>query len=211
MSWLPSSNRRKTRRVTDEEHALWKSVNRDTVPLIAPSIVMHAEPIGEEKSAAKPRVKTAPRVSEVLRPSGRGDTGRTAFFPKPADVDIIGSTVPGLDRATARSLRKGERAPDARLDLHGMTLDRAHTALRAFILASQQRGHRCVLVITGKGEAYRHGREPSDGHVSGTLKRDVPRWLRLPPLGSAIVGIFEAHQRHGGAGALYVYLKRLRD
>jgi DNA-nicking Smr family endonuclease len=136
----------------------------------------------------------------------------TRFTPKPASIDALRDKTPGLDRNTARALRRGERSPDARIDLHGMTADRAHGALTNFILASRQRGHRCVLVITGKGRRYT---APSTSgfsmeHSEGVLRRDVPRWLREQPLAGAIVGVYKAHQKHGGDGALYVYLRKAR-
>jgi len=127
---------------------------------------------------------------------------------RPLSLNHAPSTKP-VPRITAKALRKGERAPDARVDLHGMTLDRAHAALTRFILTEQQRGTRCVLVITGKGGDYR-GRAAGFGDGRGALKQDVPRWLREPTLAGSVVGVFQAHRRHGGEGALYVYLRRPR-
>ncbi|MEM7270856.1 MAG: Smr/MutS family protein [Pseudomonadota bacterium] len=102
---------------------------------------------------------------------------------------------------------KGKRTPDARLDLHGMSAARAHAALKMFISDSRDRGCRCVLVITGKGSD-----EPAAfGEVKpGVLRRETPRWLSSPPLAQMIVTVAQAHPKHGGSGALYVYLKRKR-
>lgn len=105
----------------------------------------------------------------------------------------------------ARMIR-GRIAPEARLDLHGLTLAEAHPALVAFILRAHRDHRRLVLVITGKGRApdphlMRHG-------TGGILRQQVPQWLRLPPLGGVVLQSGEAHRRHGGAGALYVYLRR---
>jgi DNA-nicking Smr family endonuclease len=106
--------------------------------------------------------------------------------------------LPGLDKSTEERLRKGNRPIDARLDLHGMTQDAAHAALRQFVLAAAQRGDRCLLIITGKGGF--------DGQ--GILRREVPRWLeQLRPL---VLRAVPAQPRHGGAGALYLLLKRRR-
>ena len=85
-----------------------------------------------------------------------------------------------------------------------MTLERAHRALTRFIFDSRSIGLRCVLVVTGKG------RGPDGGRGEGVLRRDVPRWLRTHLFDDAVVNVFEAHPKHGGAGALYVYLKRRR-
>lgn len=102
-------------------------------------------------------------------------------------------------------LRKGVREPDARIDLHGMSAERAHRACLTFLSDAIARGCRVVLVITGKGRADRGG-----FRTCGVLKESLPGWLRASPLGGSIVGIYQAHQRHGGAGACYVYLKRRR-
>jgi DNA-nicking Smr family endonuclease len=106
-----------------------------------------------------------------------------------------------LDRRTAERLRRGQIALDGRLDLHGMTQAAAHDALHDFLLGASERGQRCVLVITGKGRA---------GEEAGVLRRQVPHWLNMQPLRGRIVAIAEAQPRHGGAGALYVLLKRKR-
>ena len=67
---------------------------------------------------------------------------------------------------------------------------------------------RHVLVITGKGK-----RGLDDGPIpqrQGVLRHQVPHWLRLPPLGAAVMQVTEAHLKHGGSGAYYVYLRRGR-
>jgi DNA-nicking Smr family endonuclease len=78
--------------------------------------------------------------------------------------------------------------------------------LLAFLHSAQARGGRVVLVITGKGA-------PTDDYTSerGVLRRQVPRWLRLPEFRSHVVGFEEAHLGHGGEGALYVRLRRGRE
>jgi DNA-nicking Smr family endonuclease len=116
----------------------------------------------------------------------------------------VGKVAPGLDRGTARRLARGRRAPEATLDLHGLTSDAAHRALTRFVAESWSLGRRCVLVVTGKG------RGEGGARGEGVLRRDAPRWLATAPLASMIVGVYEAHPRHGGAGALYVYLRKRR-
>ncbi len=91
-----------------------------------------------------------------------------------------------------------EREPiGGRIDLHGMTQDRARAALEAFLRRSHDDGARAVLVITGKGV-----------QGDGVLRRRTPEWLADPALRDVVAGISEAHRRHGGEGALYVALKR---
>ena len=88
------------------------------------------------------------------------------------------------------------------MDLHGLTQAEAHADLTGFILLSHQIGRRLVLVITGKGR--------SEGQA-GILRQQVPHWLSLPPLRPLVLQIAEAHQSHGGGGAIYVYLRKNRD
>jgi len=122
------------------------------------------------------------------------------------DAGPVGWREPGLDRRTSARLRKGAREPDARIDLHGMTAERAHMACLRFVGAGLARGDRVLLVVTGKG------RRDEYGHLTarGILRQSLPGWLHASPLGASIVGIYQAHAKHGGAGAFYVYLRRSR-
>ncbi|SDD61518.1 Smr domain-containing protein [Rhodospira trueperi] len=93
-------------------------------------------------------------------------------------------------------------ALDGRLDLHGMTRERAHQALTVFLHRAHERGARCVLVVTGKGT----GREGG-----GVLRRDVPLWLGQGGVRRIVLSTAPAQARDGGDGALYVLLRRRRD
>jgi len=120
-----------------------------------------------------------------------------------------------FDRNAGRRLRSGRIEIEARLDLHGMTQDEAHRALRSFLNGCQARGLRWVLVITGKGRSG-----PDDVDASGmfatqrgrgVLKRNVPRWLAEPDIRSLVVSYASAALHHGGEGALYIQLRMRRD
>ena len=113
----------------------------------------------------------------------------------------IGQTA-GVDRRTAERLRRGKLHIDARLDLHGYTQAAAHSALTAFVTDGAAQGHRCVLVVTGKGPV---------GQGGGVLRRQVPEWLNLPPCRGLVLAIAESQPQHGGSGALYVLLRRNRE
>ncbi len=104
-----------------------------------------------------------------------------------------------IDRATLTRLKKGRLPIDAKLDLHGMTAASAERNLRAFLRSSQAAGHRAVLVITGRGL------DP-EGLGRGVLKRAAPDWLAA--MSDLVSGFNEADRRHGGAGALYVRIRR---
>ena len=96
-----------------------------------------------------------------------------------------------------RLLDIGREPLTAVLDLHGLTQDAARGALNAFVERHFAAHHRAVMVITGKGSLG-----------DGVLRRRVPEWLAEPPLRDRVAGISEAHRRKGGAGALYIALKR---
>lgn len=113
-----------------------------------------------------------------------------------------------MDRKAFGKLKRGKLAPEARIDLHGMTVDRAHGALQGFIFRAHGQGKRLVLVITGKGK-----RSDEDGPMpvrQGVLRHNVPHWLSIPPLSGLVMQVTNAHNRHGGGGAYYVYLRRPR-
>jgi len=113
-----------------------------------------------------------------------------------------------MDHGTHRKMLRGKMKPEARIDLHGMTLAQAHPVLTRFIMDAHADGKRLVLVITGKGKDRD---DPGPIPIRrGVLKHQVPNWLHMPPMGRVVLDIREAHLRHGGSGAYYVYLRRAR-
>jgi DNA-nicking Smr family endonuclease len=125
--------------------------------------------------------------------------------PKPAPPRGHGDT-PGVDGRTAAKLKRGLMPIDGTLDLHGETRTRAQASLTRFIESRQAAGARCVLVITGKGLNQGGAGDWSPG----VLRQSVPEWLNAPPLADRVLGFSFAQPQHGGSGALYVLLKRLR-
>jgi DNA-nicking Smr family endonuclease len=99
-----------------------------------------------------------------------------------------------------KKLQQGKMVLEARIDLHGLSQLAAHQRLKHFIQKSRQEGLRTILVITGKGRAGR-----------GVLRENVPQWLSEPPLSEAIIAFGASRPQDGGAGALYVRLKRARE
>jgi DNA-nicking Smr family endonuclease len=168
------------RRLSADDVELWRRVARDIAPL--------------------PGRAPAPDRRHPAGPTG--DAGETpAVWTKPARIPIPAPPLDqfaGVDRATAERLKRGRRAIEARLDLHGMTQAEAHRALHGFVAGSRSAGRRCVLVITGHGRAS-----------GGILKSAVPRWLNEPEMRRHVLAIAPARPQHGGAGALYLLLRRL--
>jgi DNA-nicking Smr family endonuclease len=134
----------------------------------------------------KPAPLTPFRIGEAVRPpSGFRLTRAGVIAPDPIE--------PKRKRRISR-----ERDPiEARLDLHGLNAIAAEARLKAFVQQAFANDYRAVLVITGKGVAE-----------TGLLKRMAPEWLADPALSHIVAGLSPAHARHGGAGALYVALKR---
>jgi DNA-nicking Smr family endonuclease len=177
------------RRLSDEERVLWKGVTRSIAPLRKISVA-DADDAGlaAAPSPPKPRPRSAPPPAAPVAK------------PKPVTPPPLAP----LTRRTKKRIARGNHAIDGRLDLHGMTQAQAHDALFFFLRARQDRGAKLVLVITGKG-----ARGGDEGR--GVLKRMVPLWLKLPEFRSFIVGFENAAVGHGGEGALYVSLRRMRD
>ncbi len=189
------------RSLTPEEGRLWDEVTASARPLRAdtpaPSGAAPA-PLAPHPSPAIPAARRA-----ALRPPA---PAQPATPPDPHAA--LEHAHPHMDRRRFEKLRRGKLDPEARIDLHGMTTERAHAALGGFIRDAHARELRLVLVITGKGR-------PDDGGIGsrrhGILRHSLPHWLASPPLGGMILQVAAAHQRHGGAGAFYVYLRRRRE
>ncbi len=177
-----------------EEQALWQAV----ASTVTPNTRRHAKVAPPALTPAIPPIQPPPAPPQlpVFR-LGEKSPPKTA---RPAESPLR------MDAKTHARMTRGKLAPEARIDLHGMTLAEAHGELIHFILGAQENGLRLVLVITGKGKP---GRVDDHSHrQGGVLRQQVPHWLHLPPLGLAVQQVVEAHLRHGGSGAVYVYLRR---
>lgn len=187
----------KRRRLSDAEKALWDQVKARAKP-------MH--PARPAEKLPKPSPKQPEPQQPAIKPFRMGTTAMTPSetHARPSPIsDRLAAQPVEMDRKAFTRLKRGKLKPEGRIDLHGMTLDRAHPALRDFTIDAHAAGKRLVLVITGKGNA-----QAFEGR--GVLKRQVPHWLRSPPLAHLVMEVREAHIRHGGGGAYYVYLRRSR-
>lgn len=193
------------RGLTADEKALWSRIAATAVP-IHPKRKPDAE-FGAPPVDRMPR--PAPPIPDPIAPF------RMGAGPGAATTRIDLSPHPGralhdqplrMDHKTHRKMSQGKLAPDARIDLHGMTLNAAQPALTRFILNSGAQGLRLVLVITGKGRAG--GPDAPLPVRPGALRHNVPLWLHMGPLNQLVLQVRPAHRRHGGEGAYYVYLRR---
>ena len=205
---------RKSRGLLPDEEQLWHRVTKTAAPLHAqrrnlqmPGIDALALTI-PKPGPVKAAVKAAPPKLEPFH-IGQSLTGtKLRHDLVPALSEILANTPVKMDRKSFDRMSRGKLSPEARIDLHGMTLAQAHPALTHFIQTAHAHANRLVLVITGKGK-----RGDDTGPIPqrhGVLKHQVPQWLAMPPLGAMILQIAEAHLKHGGSGAYYVYLRRHR-
>jgi len=126
-------------------------------------------------------------------------TGRVEFDLQFTD-EYIRAQVTGLDPKIMARLRAGSFSTEAHLDLHGLNSDQAYGALLAFIRDSYLSDKRCLLLIPGRGK------NSADG--CGVLREKVQRWLTRDPFKRVVLAFCTALPKHGGAGALYVLLRK---
>ncbi|WP_442580832.1 Smr/MutS family protein [Mesorhizobium sp. ASY16-5R] len=169
--------------LTDEDRVLWSLVARSATPLKG------------RKHPATPEQKPlsmAEALSETMPEP-----------PKPAPAPVAARRSPlgqsALDRPTHDKIAAGRLPIEGRVDLHGLTQDQAYGLLLSFLGRAYSNGVRYVLVITGKG---------SSSGGDGVLRRAVPGWLATAPFRPLVSSHDHAARHHGGAGALYVRLRR---
>ncbi|MEO0633099.1 MAG: Smr/MutS family protein [Pseudomonadota bacterium] len=191
------------RHVRPDEEELWRKVAERTERLHPEPRLNPADFV--ETPAPKPRAVTK---FDALPPRQTRPEQATRIDLVPSITDQVRKTPVQMDKKAFNRLRQGKLKPEGKIDLHGMTLDRAHPALIRFVLSAQAQGKRLVLVVTGKGKDRDDG-----GPIpvrNGVLRHQVPQWLSLAPLSTAVLQVTPAHGRHGGGGAYYVYLRRNR-
>ncbi len=197
------SRRKGPRGLTPEEEALWQQIAARTDPL-------HPKKKKSAPAPAKPAATPRPQPPET--PTAPFTIGEGADMRPPGHdlasplASVLNEQPVRMDRKAHRKLTRGKLSPEARIDLHGMTLAAAHPALIRFISDSHSRGLRLVLVITGKGRT-RDDAGPIPVRP-GVLRHQVPQWLTSGAMRPLVLQVTAAHPRHGGAGAYYVYLGR---
>lgn len=176
------------RPLSPKERWLWERIARTVAPLPtanAPTPTPPPAPSAGPK-AARPSALSAPSKPSV----------KTATAPK----------LGGGDPRQARRISRGRRAIGATLDLHGLTQAQAKDRLYAFLEDAAAQQQRAVLVITGKGGPGTP--QPFTPAPRGILRRRFLEWVEEAPLRGLIASVQPAHQRHGGTGAFYVFLKK---
>jgi DNA-nicking Smr family endonuclease len=169
---------------------LFRAVMQDVKPLkrrtprtASPSV--SPSKLGLVKKAILKKLPIQHQVTPPLLPAAR------------SKQSFIGhGDIAGLDRRTGQRFKRGQLPVEARLDLHGLTQAEAHNELDGFLSRQYMMGKRCVIVVTGKG--------------GGVLRAAVPRWLNESPNREKVLAFEYSRQKDGGAGALYVLMKRRR-
>lgn len=191
------------RKLHKDELELWGKVAETAVP-------MHPKRRKPQEALrnAMPVVKRAGEPIAPFEMSTSAKEYRPAIDVLPDIRERVAKAPVQMDKKAHGRLKQGKLKPEAKIDLHGMTLDQAHPRLTAFIMKAYQTQKRLVLVVTGKGKLRDDG-----GPIPvrfGVLRHQVPQWLSTPPLAQLVLQVTEAHLRHGGGGAYYVYLRRQR-
>lgn len=145
-----------------------------------------------------PREAAAPAVGHPLQDFMDG----TVEFALEFTDEYLEGHVVGLDALTVGKLRAGQYSPEGHLDLHGMNALQAYEAMIGFMRAAYHKGMRTVLVIPGRGK------NSPDG--MGVLREKVQAWLTHDPFKRVVLAFCTAQPAHGGAGALYVLLRKYK-
>jgi DNA-nicking Smr family endonuclease len=188
------------RGLSPEDAAAWRRVTATVEPLKGKDRAQGkapppAETSREAQPAASAVVQPSPAPLAEQRPERSGE---------PRSL-----TRHGLDGSWERRLANARVAPDLTIDLHGLNLDQAHGRVLAELARAWATGARIVLVIAGKPRL----RQPHDPHDRGrgAIRATLLDWLAASEYAPRIAAVRPAHPRHGGAGALYVILRRSRS
>ena len=177
-----------TKGLTEKDLALWHAVTQRDEVLPGRMYL-----VAETKRS---------KLSQLTKVTGHE---KERLIARNAEMGVVGASQikggAGLDRRTAQKLKRGQIPIEARLDLHGMTQAEAQIALNEAVGRARALGKRCLLVITGKGTTR---------NQVGVLKKMVPRWLKDPVNQERVLAIQNARPQHGGAGAVYVLLRKQR-
>ncbi len=168
----------------ERDRALWAAVARSVTPLKgSPAMAATLTEVTLAPQPALPR-RTPPRpqTSAPMRPSP-----------------------PQLDGSWERRLARGLVEPDGALDLHGLRLDGAWERLDAAVDRMVAQGGRVLLVVAGRDRGAEVRTDPG---ARGRIRAKLPDWLASGQHASRILAVRPAHARHGGAGAVYVVLRR---
>lgn len=176
--------------VSEEDKELFREMMQSVKPLDKRT-PLSSQPI--------PKTIQRPRSKEPIKQSYTRFDLSNYYTDTVSAETILSHYKQSIPHRRVIQLKNGQIPYEARLDLHGLRPDAAQESLCHFIEQHRQLGHRCLLVIHGKGG--KHGESP-------ILKNHVNHWLQQLP---HVLAFHSAIPKDGGSGALYVLLKRERD
>jgi DNA-nicking Smr family endonuclease len=181
--------------VLDERELLARAMD-GVVPLPSEGRqrIAHAAPASEPRAPVSEEAEGLAALAELVA----GDVD----FDVTDTREYVEGVVSGLDPRVVRQLRRGDFAWQAHLDLHGLTTPEARAATERFLVESLRAGHRCVLVV--------HGRGHNSKDRTPVLKTKLVSWLARSALSRMVLAFTSARPHDGGAGAMYVLLRRDR-
>ncbi len=189
-----SQVRRDEPRPAEDEEALFLRAMQGVEPLPSSPKDSIVRPV-----AARPRPVEIDEEADALARLSDLVTGAVSFDISDT-TEYVEGIAKGLDRRLLARLRKGFFSVQDHIDLHGMTREEARKALIEKLVGARRRSLRCLLVITGRG-LHSEGKEP-------VLKTAVVEWLTGKKLGRHVLAFCSARPHDGGAGAVYVLLRR---
>lgn len=158
--------------------------------------------VGERIAIVPPTTRAVvSEDAEVLAQLSDLVSGQAPFELTETEEYVEGARL-GLDPRVVSRLRRGEFATQGHLDLHGLIQADAKAALTEFIIDSTRKGRRSVLVVHGRGLRSPGGRP--------VLKHAVAEWLSHGTIGGYVLAFTSARAYDGGAGAVWVLLRRER-
>ena len=184
-----------------QDFELWTRLKQTITPL-------HPGTGDDEPILAEAPAPTKPAIKAKPKPAAKSPPPKVAT-PKPLAAPVA-PPLTGLDRRTSQRLARGQIEVDARIDLHGESVETARVRLREFLNSARARGARTVLVITGKGTSdYARHTLHGTSHFhaperQGRLRRMATQWFHDAEFSHIISGYQPAHPKHGGGGAFYV-------
>ena len=183
------------RPLTAGEKALWQK------------FIESVEPLDQGRVKRIDSLPVAKRPRDISGPITAASFGGASAQTVPLRDQKPVPTRHGLDGGWDRRLAKGMVQPDVTVDLHGFTLSSAHGRLDGALELSIAAGHRAILLITGKA---RNDDERRREGGRGAIRAAISDWLAASRHHAHIATVRRAHPRHGGAGALYIILRRRR-
>lgn len=175
------------KKLSDEDKKLFRDSMKSVKPLNIHGHVSREDQIKPEASIKNVTSEAMPETPFYLS---------NYYTQVVASETILEYHISGLLKKHLHEFQTGHLHWQGRLDLHGKTVSEAQDAVCQFIHQQDQLGHRCILIIHGKGSST--GEPP-------ILKNHVNHWLKQFP---NVLAFHSAQPRDGGAGAVYVLLKK---